>query len=85
MNKFILALATVSALSTAAVAERNYDLRDSPEARGTFSVQGGDIDVSNVNTLPAIDADNKQTWLFGKYGITNDADELRRWNEKNGG
>jgi hypothetical protein len=89
MKKIIISLAALAAVSTAALAERSYDLRDSPEARGTFSTPAdraldGNI---NVNTLQSLDdTDNGgATILFGKYGTTTDPAELRRWDEKNGG
>lgn len=37
MKKIIFALTALTALSTASFAERSWDLRDSPEAQGSFS------------------------------------------------
>ncbi len=85
MKKIIFSLAALAALSTAALAERNYDLRDSQEAQGSFTVPGDNIGAEvAVNALNSIDVASNEV-LFGKYGIATDADELRRWDEKNGG
>jgi hypothetical protein len=46
MKKIIFTLAALTALSTASFAERNWDLRDSPEAQGSFSTPA-DRAVSN--------------------------------------
>jgi hypothetical protein len=46
MKKIIIALAALSALSTASFAERSWDLRDSPESQGTFSDYVGGLDNS---------------------------------------
>ena len=43
MKKIILSLAALAALSTAALAERHYDLRDSAEAMGSFTTLNNDI------------------------------------------
>jgi hypothetical protein len=54
MKKIIITLATLSALSTAAFAERHYDLRDTPEARGTISTQFDNASVvGSVELLAA--------------------------------
>jgi hypothetical protein len=86
MKKTLISLAALAALSGAALAERSYDLRDSPESRGTFSVGGySDTNVDSVNSLEALqqgDESNTRTY-FGKYGSTTDPMEARRWDEKN--
>ena len=85
MKKIIVSLAALAAISTAALAERSYDLRDSAEAQGSFTVYGGtDALSADVNALQSVDSVSG-TVLFGKYGIASDAAELRRWDEKNGG
>ncbi len=53
MNKLILSLAAIAALSTAALAgERNYDLRDSDTFTGRFATQAQQADVA-VNAISA--------------------------------
>jgi hypothetical protein len=85
MKKIIISLAALAAISTAALAERNYDLRDSAEAQGSFTVHGDSAVLnSDINALQSVDVASG-TVLFGKYGIAKDAAELRRWDEKNGG
>jgi hypothetical protein len=87
MKKFVLSLAALAAVSTAALAERNYDLRDSAEARGSFTVPG-DVEARNsdasINALQS-DTSGETVIYFGKYGSTTDPLEARRWDEKNGG
>jgi hypothetical protein len=46
MKKIVFTLAALTALSTASFAERSWDLRDSPEAQGSFSTPA-DRAVSN--------------------------------------
>jgi hypothetical protein len=82
MKKITLSLIALAAISSAAFAERSYDLRDSAEARGTIGEYSDH--AMNVNALSATD-DGKTIRYFGKYGFTNDQMELRRWDEKNGG
>jgi hypothetical protein len=87
MKSFILSIATLATLSTAALAERSYDLRDSAEARGSFTIAADSaVDGSlEVNTLAAQGDDASSTTVyFGKYGSTTDPMEARRWDEKNG-
>jgi hypothetical protein len=85
MNKLVLSLVALAAVSSAALAERNYDLRDSPEQRGTISVpQDNAVNDNTVNLLQA-PARNSGVIYFGKYGTTKDPLEARRWDEKNGG
>jgi hypothetical protein len=63
MKKIIFALAALTALSTASFAERSWDLRDSPEAQGSFSTPA-DRAVSNdkvfidVAPLASVASDN---------------------------
>jgi hypothetical protein len=85
MNKIVLSLIALAAVSSAALAERNYDLRDSPEQRGTFSVpQDSTINDGSTQLLQSVD-ENAPVIYFGKYGSTTDPMEARRWDEKNGG
>ncbi len=72
MNKFIITLAALASLSTAALAERSYDLRDSPEARGTFTLNysGGNVDK------------NVQLLSIGQPSV--EQMDIRRLDEKNG-
>jgi hypothetical protein len=85
MKKIIVSLAALAAISTAALAERSYDLRDSAEARGSFAVYDGSaVATVDINALQTTDVASDVV-LFGKYGNTTDAAELRRWDEKNGG
>jgi hypothetical protein len=78
MKKIALSLIALAAVSTAALAERNYDLRDADTYMGKFSAQS----VSDESAA-AIAASN-WTIFYGRYGSTTDADEARRWDEKNG-
>jgi hypothetical protein len=77
MKKIIITLAALATVSTAALAERNYDLRDSQEAMGSFTLPiernadavNSGIDVNTLAVSPSWD---------------NDAREQRRLDEKNG-
>jgi H2-forming N5,N10-methylenetetrahydromethanopterin dehydrogenase-like enzyme len=83
MKTILLTLATITALSSAASAERTYDLRDSDTYVGSYSnmqIQ----DQVDVKALADDAATNTQVF-FGKYGTTMDPAEARRWDEKNGG
>ena len=51
MKKIIFTLAALTALSTASFAERNWDLRDSPEAQGSFSTPADRADSTKRSSL----------------------------------
>jgi hypothetical protein len=57
MNKIIITLAALASLSTASLAERHWDLRDSPEAQGSFTIHNGsgytDASPLAVDVLPS--------------------------------
>ena len=72
MKKIIISLAALAALSTGALAERSYDLRDSAEARGSFSVNYDGVSAANKVQLLSIDT------------AAVDQMEIRRLDEKNG-
>jgi hypothetical protein len=78
MKKFAVSLLALAAVSTAALAARNNDLRDQDTYVGKFNSQ----QVLSVESL-AVPADGT-TIFYGRYGSTMDADEVRRWDEKNG-
>jgi hypothetical protein len=83
MNKILLSLAALTAISGAALAERSYDLRDSDTYTGKYSSMQIQDQV-DVNAL-ASDAPVSTNIFYGKYGSTMDPTEARRWDEKNGG
>jgi hypothetical protein len=80
MNKFIIAASALVALSAPAFAERSYDLRDSDTYFGKYS-QVAPVAASVSDSQPL--AINGDTWLLGRYGLTKDAQDVRRWDEKN--
>lgn len=83
MNKFIIAVAALAAASSTAFAARSYDLRDSDTYFGKYSQSAPAgataVSVSDSQAL-AIDGD---TWLLGRYGLTKNPQDVRRWDEKN--
>jgi hypothetical protein len=76
MKKFILTLAAVAALSSAALAERSSETGDRSDyvQTQTNDYTGG---AALQNNTPSGD------WMNGRYGATRDPAELRRWDEKN--
>ena len=77
MKKITLSLIALAAVSTAALADRSYDLRDSDTYMGKFKNE----QALSIESL-AIPAD-EWTIFYGRYGSTKDQMELRRWDEKN--
>ena len=80
MTKFIIAALALAAASSFAQAERNYDLRDSDTYTGTYADNTTVGAVARDAQTFAIEEDG---WIVGRYGLTKDALEARRWDEKN--
>ena len=76
MKKTFISLLALAAVSTTAFAF---------ERRDTDPVVNG---INNSGTMDtralAVEAPKANSeWLYGKYGMTKDPEELRRWSEKN--
>jgi hypothetical protein len=77
MKKIALSLIALAAISGAALAERNYDLRDSDTYMGKFSNEAVTIEKL------AVPATELQIF-YGSGGTSTDPLEVRRWDEQNG-
>jgi hypothetical protein len=80
MKKFIVAAVAFAAFAPAALAERSYDLRDSDTYFGKYSNTHGAVDSFAGSQALAIAGDS---YLQGRFGLTKDPLEVRRWDEKN--
>jgi hypothetical protein len=83
MNKFVIALATLATLSSAALAAQGNGDNDDSDSR--YGVAVSVQDNTDVKAFEAIPAVKGQKVFVTKYGTTTDALEARRWDEKNGG
>jgi hypothetical protein len=78
MKKIIIALAAVAALSAPALAERSSETGD----RSDY-VQTQDA-TSNASGAAALQNEAvTDEYVSGRYGVTRDPAEVRRWDEKN--
>lgn len=75
-KKIALSLIALAAVSTAALAERSQDLRDTDTYMGKFANEA--VSVEKL-AIPS----GEWKILYGRYGSTTDPMEARRWGEKN--
>jgi hypothetical protein len=79
MKRISLTLAALAAFSGIAIAQ-NFDGDDQAPYR--FDDGPSESSAQTTNTLESIDSAPSGEWFNGKYGLTQDPDDIRRWDEK---
>lgn len=79
MKTYMISLAALAAFSGSAVAQ----FSGNNQAPYSFDTGPAKQQAVTLDANPLESVDPVIKWYSGRYGMTNDPEELRRWSEKN--